>query len=743
MANIARSDSHSMSPSDRPFFRFEGARTRRTRGMILALALAHPLLGTPAMAQVPRSPTPEALIEVSELSFPVLSPDGRYLAILVRRADVATNTTGNRWVILDKSQGWREITRSASGDSPGMEIFISQPSAAEWAADSRSIVYRAVRDGQSQLWRLSVSGAESALTDDPADVMAFHLIDDTAYYAIGADRDAILAAEKARQDSGYYINVTTLLYPFNRAYVFGRMADWQFNVGLKSDGGLLDRLKALGNDGRAVVRPVSVRAVALEHPRLARAATADEARRYTEIDQPLIDGQRPPRGTAVSRSGDGAIAFIASTPSEDSNQAQRFELRVRDSRGRIIACAHPLCTSLDNRRLNIGSWSGGEVTFTASAANQSTNGVYAWNPRAQRVRRVVENGTFINTGYFDGARHACPVVAAKAYCIQSAPGSPEQLVAIDVETGSVSPIYDPNTALRRLLPPVERLDWIDRFGRAGNGYLVRPAGFAPGHRYPLIINGSCRTGFLRGGSGFTLSEFLVAQHGMVALCVNFNGDEMTDKRRREGETGPKGADAAIMSMKTAIDLLDRRGMIDRSAIGYTGQSFTAAVGHYAMWKVDLFKAFGLATVDFYQPVIIDGMIRKDGDKDRTIPMVTGMPMPDKDVEAWRNWSVLMNIDRAKAPVLYQLADSESVGSQYYYNALEKRGIPVELYSFPNESHQKSEPRHILAVNLRNLDWMRFWLANDTGFASERPEEFARWQRMKSAWGTCGNANGCE
>src|SRR3546814_16062731 len=75
--------------------------------------------------------------------------------------------------------------------------------------------------------------------------------------------------------------------------------------------------------------------------------------------------------------------------------------------------------------------------------------------------------------------------------------------------------------------------------------------------------------------------------------------------------------------------------------------------------------------------------------------------------------------------------SSDLSEQEYMYALDYE-IPLirehraDLYVFPNEPHQKFQPRHKLAVYERKVDWFRFWLQGyedpDPAKAAQRPEE---------------------
>jgi hypothetical protein len=57
---------------------------------------------------------------------------------------------------------------------------------------------------------------------------------------------------------------------------------------------------------------------------------------------------------------------------------------------------------------------------------------------------------------------------------------------------------------------------------------------------------------------------------------------------------------------------------------------------------------------------------------------------------------------------------------------------ADLYVFPDEPHQKFQPRHKLAAYQRNIDWFRFWLQGYENPAPSKKAQYARWRLMRSS-----------
>jgi hypothetical protein len=88
-----------------------------------------------------------------------------------------------------------------------------------------------------------------------------------------------------------------------------------------------------------------------------------------------------------------------------------------------------------------------------------------------------------------------------------------------------------------------------------------------------------------------------------------------------------------------------------------------------------------------------------------------------------------NLDKIKAPILMQMPEQEYIHALDYTVPL-LREHRADLYVFPNEPHQKFQPRHKLAAYERNLDWFRFWLQGYEDPDPGKREQYAHWREMR-------------
>ena len=142
---------------------------KRSSGTRVLLSLVFAALAAAAqsvIAQGGSQPfTVEDLLSLKRLSDPQVSPDGRYVAYVVRETDMDANKGRTDIWLLDlvekNAQPRRLTTDPANDTSP------------RWAPDSHALYFVSSRGGSSQVWRIRIDGGEATrVTNYPLDVGA-------------------------------------------------------------------------------------------------------------------------------------------------------------------------------------------------------------------------------------------------------------------------------------------------------------------------------------------------------------------------------------------------------------------------------------------------------------------------------------------------------------------------------------------------------------------------------------------
>jgi dipeptidyl aminopeptidase/acylaminoacyl peptidase len=84
-----------------------------------------------------------------------------------------------------------------------------------------------------------------------------------------------------------------------------------------------------------------------------------------------------------------------------------------------------------------------------------------------------------------------------------------------------------------------------------------------------------------------------------------------------------------------------------------------------------------------------------------------------NLEIYRAHSPLFQAKGVRTPTLIQHGDADirvplSQGRELY-NALKRQGVPVELVLYPRQGHLVEEPRLLMDVRRRAVEWFDRWL----------------------------------
>jgi dipeptidyl aminopeptidase/acylaminoacyl peptidase len=175
------------------------------------------------------------------------------------------------------------------------------------------------------------------------------------------------------------------------------------------------------------------------------------------------------------------------------------------------------------------------------------------------------------------------------------------------------------------------------------------------------------------------------------------------------------------------------GAIDPARIGITGLSDGASTVEFALVNSRRFAAAAMSTCcdDRLTSLVLGGWAW--GDENHR----TGYPLSvDDDRAYWKPISLSLNARSIATPILFQVADREAGLSLESYGALREAGKPVEMYVYPDEFHNKVQPRHRLAVYDRNIDWFAYWLRSYEDPAPDKRAQYERWGQLRAAQQGC-------
>lgn len=284
-----------------------------------------------------------------------------------------------------------------------------------------------------------------------------------------------------------------------------------------------------------------------------------------------------------------------------------------------------------------------------------------------------------------------PDHAAELYRVPAGGGAPEPLTHVNDFTAA------------QTLAHSETVTWAAPGGRTLNGVLTYPAGYRAGTRAPLVL-------LIHGGPNsaskrqYSLLAQVLAGKGLMVFEPNYRGSDNLDGAfyaaiYRDAGQGP-GED-----VMAGVDMLKARGLVDPARMAVTGWSYggfmtTWLAGHYPVWKA---AVAGAALTDWRQMYdLSDGNVTQIG--------ATGIsPYVAGGMEA--NWkqspAAMQTAITAPTLIMSNTGDFRVPITQSYslFRALEDNHVETEFYAIPTDGHFPGDPVQQMAVYDKWTDWV--------------------------------------
>jgi dipeptidyl aminopeptidase/acylaminoacyl peptidase len=337
---------------------------------------------------------------------------------------------------------------------------------------------------------------------------------------------------------------------------------------------------------------------------------------------------------------------------------------------------------------------------------------------------------------------------ASVFGIRQSVRSSENLFRYNSESKRFTALSDINPQIATLgLAPVQSVSWSTPEGLNVFGLLFVPPNYLKGTRYPLVIQTKGDQGWFTCDAGFGHSPSFAAQPianaGMMYLIrtspENYSFQQDMDKRPK-GYPGEIGE--AVQQMEiwdSAVEMLDKRGLVDPHKVGIIGFSRTG-------WQVEFDLVHARTR---YAAATAADNVQYNLSEYALLPWVTndfdsmyGGPPYGKSFGNWLKYSVSFNIANIHTPLLLEVMGGGALETDELHVAtplairyevttgLGRLSRPFEMYYYPNEAHQPEHPKARLASIVRNVDWYRFWLQGYERPNPEDSDQYKRWEHLR-------------
>jgi hypothetical protein len=666
-------------------------------------------------------------IELTHFSTPAqASSDGRHFLLVTTRGRVESNELESTlWVLeADAVRQYLRGARSANAPQPRAVAKVAAVpqaessssygpvlSRAQWERDSHGIRFMGQNsDGTLQLYRADVETlARQPLTPEGQDVVQYDLSGGTLVYAVKMRESAAALPGtpiNASASAVTGVRLTDILFPERRRAAFQPSELWVARseeppVRIAKNPGSREPLRlsnrsymdfvAVSPDGRwaAVLLPVEKTPATWEryepglpHLRFRSGAGPDYLRgpfQYGLVDidkrtaAPLFDA---PHGWSVGFPGSDRPVWSADGKSVLLPNTYLPLDGATASDPRLRPCVTAILRLADRDVRCSG-------TLAQATEVKSTTG--ARSPITLEIKQDID--------------------------------IPPALWASDT-AGRSKMLWDPNPGLKAKLGKASVYRWKDPSGYEWIAGLVKPPGYVPGQRYPLVIQ----------THGFKAHEFIMdmaarplASAGIVVLQMPDRHDDLVSLREAPNHT---------RGFRSAIEALNADGLIDPKRVGIIGFSRTCYYVESALIEgPELYAAATIA--DGVDESYLQYLMFSDPDEISEQESLYGSKPFGAGLKNWIEAAPGFRLHPVRTPLrLEAIRPGGILGRWEIYASLRLQGKPVDLIYIPDGQHVLQKPLERLASQQGNVDWFRFWLQNYEDPAAEKRAHFARWRVMR-------------
>lgn len=281
-------------------------------------------------------------------------------------------------------------------------------------------------------------------------------------------------------------------------------------------------------------------------------------------------------------------------------------------------------------------------------------------------------------------------------------------------------------------PRVKRIRWPGGDGADVEGWLYLPFGDPP---FPTIV-------FIHGGPTWVFANryepyvsvwphafSTYAARGMAVFVPNYRGTGSYGKGFRRSAA----LDAEpLTDIVSGLDMLIRQGVADEGRLGIAGHSHGCWLGALVAVRHRRFAAGACA----------EGAGNMASSYERNAGWLNSEIIehywgagasPYTEPERYRDSSPVYGFGGLQTPFLFEAGEHSAMAlsAVEYATASWRAGVPHELVIYRGTHHNVSEPRVMLEVMERNLEWFEFWLLGRRQTTDDaKRAQYERWRALR-------------
>ncbi len=672
----------------------------------IIVLLILPLAGTA------RELTFEDFFGMGRLSDPRWSPDGRDIAFVITEYNIENNSGDSDIYIVAANGGEvRRLTHSEGRDS--------QP---RFSPDGKWLAFTSGRSGKSQIWLLPLGGGEARQFTD--------LSTGASSPQWTPDGTSIVFVSRVFPECGDDECNTRLLKEEKDNKVKARVLDELFYVHWDSwRDNRRSHVFVAPLDKSSL--PIDLTPYEYECPTIALGSGHDiavspdghqicvtvntDANAAVSINNDLftvpIDGGTWTRITTNKANDNHPVyspdgRYIAYRAMQRPGfEADRYRLMLFDQRdGKSVDISREIADKLDR---SVGSieWSANSKYIYVQCADNGYNSIYRVEAKNGKTRQL-------SAEMYTSSLRAGPNGKKLAFLRQSA-AMPHELYVSNQDGNNASNISRVNDSRLQDIEmnPAEAFYFEGAEGARVHGWLVKPPGFDPGLKYPLIF-------LVHGGPQGAFGDIfhyrwnyqMFAAPGYVVVTINPRGSTGFGQEFTDQISGDWGGKVYVDLMNGLDYVLENNDFIDKNRIAAAGASYGGYMMNWFAGHTDRFRCL----------VNHDGVYNLESMYGSTEELwfpeweFLGTPWSSQDI--YRKWSPHQYASRFgdyKTPMLivhgaldYRVPLAEGM---QVFTAMQRQGVPSRFLYFPDENHWVLKPHNSILWHDTVLGWLHNWV----------------------------------
>jgi len=671
--------------------------------LLAAAGFAVPLLAQSAKHPV----TFEDMMKMHRISAPQISPDGRWVAYAVSTPDMEANrNVGNIWLVSTAGGDATQLTQSGHDSAPA------------WSPDGKTLAFISSRDGNSQVYLLSMEGGEAkklTTLSTGADLFRWSPDGKTIAFTSAVYVDCQDDACNEKRDEGKEKSKVKA-----RIYDHLLYRHWDhWSEGKRS------HLFLASADGSAPARDLTPKAD-YDIPPDERGEVNDFA--FSPDSKELCYTAVPDKMEAISTNGElflipaagGEPKKITTNPGFDGNpvyspdgqfiayhaqlaaeyEADRWRVMRYDRKNEKT---ENLSEGFDRSAMDL-SWSPDSKTIYFLAENETLQPLYAMEAKAAATPKKVLDG--FNSAYaFSGDGKT--LVSARSSLTRPA----ELFLAAGDGSGLKQLTHQNDGILAALEMNAPEKFWFEGAeGSKVEAMLLKPPEFDAGKKYPMLV-------LLHGGPqtmwsdawGYRWNAQVFSAPGYVTLMINRRGSTGYGQKFTDEITNDWGGKAYTDVMKGIDAAIARYSFIDKTKLAAAGGSYGGYLADWLATHTDRFKAIisHAGVYDKFSMYATEELWFEEHDMQGT---------PWTAAENYKKWSPATyagDLGKYKTPTLVICGEKDYrvpyTQSLEFFSALQRQGVPSKLMVFPDEGHWILKPQNAQLWYKTFMDWLAAYL----------------------------------